>query len=72
MTIRHRENQTIKKRAPIGKILLVVIAFILICVLIYFFHPQTIRTLTFYGTRVKNTFSYYALNKKPHFYYLAI
>src|SRR4030065_472729 len=72
MTIRHRDNQTIKKRAPVGKILLVVIAFILICVLIYFFRPQTIRTFMSYGTRVKNTFSYYALKEKPHFYYLAI
>jgi hypothetical protein len=61
MTIQRRENQTIKKRPPIGKILLIVVALILICVLIYFFRPQTIRTFMSYGTRVKNTFSYYAV-----------
>src|SRR4030065_2873889 len=74
MTIRRRENtnQKIKKRPPVVRILLSLVALVLIYFLLYFFHPQTIHTFNFYGTRVKNAFSYYLLKEKPHFYYLAI
>ena len=43
---------------------------ILISVLLFFFYPQFFRSLAFQASRVKNTFSYYILQDKPHFYYL--
>lgn len=38
--------------------------------LLYFIYPQTIETITFNTSRMKNIASYYLFESKPHFYYL--
>ena len=43
---------------------------ILISVLLFFFYPQFFRSLAFKASRIKNTFSHYVLQDRPHFYYL--
>ncbi|KQC07285.1 MAG: hypothetical protein APR62_06560 [Smithella sp. SDB] len=73
--INRRLNNEDKNRDalfPIKKILIGFVCVILIFILVLFFYPKAFRSFAFMALRVKNTFSYYVLNSRPHFYYLEI
>ena len=59
-----------KTRIPIGRILIFTVILIAVFAFLYYFYPQTIRAFSYNAMKVKNTFSYYVLKEKPHFYYL--
>ena len=68
----NNEGQSRKISFPIMKILIAFVFFSLIFVFLYFFYPQSFRSFAFHASRVKNTFSYYILQARPHFYYLEV
>ncbi|HPK54787.1 MAG TPA: tetratricopeptide repeat protein, partial [Smithellaceae bacterium] len=43
---------------------------ILVMAVLFLFYPQAVIIAVFNAGRIKNTFSYYILQEKPHFYYL--
>ena len=59
-----------KRRIPIERILIFSVILIAAFAFLYYFYPRTIRTFSDQVLRVKNTFCYYVLKEKPHFYYL--
>jgi len=72
MTEEYRNNERRNKGlvSELAIFFCIIIAVISIAVLLFFFRPQTIQEVISNVSRVKNTFSYYALGSKPHFYYL--
>ena len=58
MTISRKKNEPVKKQYPFKKIFIVALAVILIGGLLYLIFPQAFRSVAFFGTRVKNTFSH--------------
>ena len=74
MINRHTNNKEQRKDNIIYNkmISIALIIVVLIFVLLFFFYPQFFRSLAFKASRIKNTFSYYALQERPHFYYLEV
>ena len=66
----NKEEKSGRISFPVKKISIALVFVVLISVLIFFFYPQFFRSLAFQASRVKNTFSYYILQARPHFYYL--
>ena len=66
----NKKEQSKKILFPIMKILIAFVFIILIFIFLYFFYPQSFRSFALGVSRVKNTFSYYILQARPHFYYL--
>ena len=66
----NNEEQSKTILFPTMKILMVFVFISLIFVFLYFFYPQSFRSFAFHASRVKNAFSYYILQARPHFYYL--
>ena len=71
--INQRLNNEDKNRGtlfPINKILIACACVIIIFVIVFFLYPKPFRSFVFQASRAKNTFAYYVLQDKPHFYYL--
>jgi hypothetical protein len=68
----NKEEKSGRISFPIRKISIALVFVVLISVLLYLFYPQFFRSLAFKTSRVKNTFSYYVLQGRPHFYYLEV